>query len=312
MPGMPLFGRSKPTVPDGPPDETFAFFTVGQAARFRDLARQGFAEAGLEVTVQADHMVDDSGRVFGLGNLAAQCHNALKGEREWREITATHAASIVRGMDAPDPFDTMSRDELLASTYLRLTPTADLAPIRASYAREVVDGISEVLNVDLPETVRTYLDEHVEQWGPLEQLRTAGLANLRRVPIDEHQRLAAPQGAALDVVMGDSVFTASRLIVLDELLSELGVTDVVENGVFVVAPFRHQLAFHAIRDVSAVAAVEALALFARLGYEDSAGPLSPDVFWWRRGDLRRITEHGPDGVQVYADDDLTEVLDRVC
>jgi hypothetical protein len=106
---MPLFGRRKQAAPEGPPDETFGFFTVEQAARFRDLARQGFAEAGLEVTVYADHVVDDAGRQFGLANVAAVCHNAPKGEREWRAITATHAAQIVRGMDAPSPFETMSR-----------------------------------------------------------------------------------------------------------------------------------------------------------------------------------------------------------
>jgi hypothetical protein len=312
MPAMPLFGRTKQAVPDGPPDETFPFFTGDQAARFRELARQGFAAAGLEVTVQADHLVDDSGRKFGLGNMAAQCHSARKGEREWREITATHAVRIVRGMNAPSPFDTMSRAELLAATYVRLMPTADLAPVSADYAREVTEGISEVLNVDLPETVVTYLDEHVARLGPVEDLRRAGLANLRRVPIDEHQRVAAPQGAALDVVMGDSVFTASKLLVLDELLAQLGVTEVDENGVLVVAPFRHQLAFHAIRDADAVAAVHGLALFAKLGHDGSPGPLSPHVYWWRGGELRCITENGPDGVQVYVDPELSEVFNRVC
>ena len=309
---MPLFGRRKDVVPDGPPDEAFPFFTGDQAARFRELARQGFAEAGLEVTVHPDHVVDDAGTQFGLANLAAQCHNAARGEREWREITATHTARIVRGMDAPSPFESMSRAELLASTYLRLMPTADLAPMRADYARKVGDGISEVLNVDLPETVVTYLDEHIDRFGPIEDLRRAGLANLRQVPIDEHQRVASPQGAALDVVMGDSVFTASKLLVLDEVLAQLGVTDVHENGVLVVAPFRHQLAFHAIRDATAVSAVHGLELFARLGHNGSPGPLSPHVHWWRGGELRRITEHGPDGVQVYVDEDLTEVFNRVC
>jgi hypothetical protein len=309
---MPLFGRRKQTDPDGPPDETFAFFTADQAARFRDLVRQGFAEAGLEVTVHADHMVDDTGRMFGLGNIAAECHNAEKGEREWRELTAAHAARIVRGMAALSPFDTMSRAELMAATYARIMPTADLAPVTADYAREVADGISEVLNVDLPETVVTYLDEHVETYGPLEDLRRAGLANLRRVPIDQHQQVAAPQGAVLDVLLGDSVFTASKLLLFDELLAQLGVTDVSENGVLVVAPFRHQIAFHAIRDATAVPAINGLALFARLGYDDSPGPVSPHVFWWRQGELRRITEAGPDGIQVQVDSDLAAVLNRVC
>lgn len=308
---MPLFGRKRPAVPDGPPDETFPFFTHAQAARFRDLARQGFAEAGLEVTMHPDHVVDDAGRMFGLANLAAACHNADRGEREWRTITRDHAARIVRSMDQPSPFETMSRPELMASTYLRLTPTADLAPVRASYAREVVDGISEVLNVDLPETVMTYLDEHVEQLGPLEDLRRVGLANLRQVRFDDRQRVATPGGGAFEVLLGESMFTATKLLILDEVLAEQRIQHRPENGVLVVAPFRHQLAVHAIHDASVIPALNGLALFAQLGHDDAPGPLSPHVYWWRGGELRQLSRRGPDGTSIQADADFTEVLERV-
>src|SRR6478609_668291 len=308
---MPLFGRKRPDVPDGPPDETFPYFTTAQAARFRELARQGFAEAGLEVTMHPDHVVDDAGRMFGLANLAAACHNADRGEREWRTITRDHAARIVRSMDQPSPFESMSRPELMAATYLRLTPTADLAPVQTSYAHEVVDGISEVLNVDLPETVMTYLDEHVEQLGPLEDLRRAGLANLRQVRFDERQRVAAPSGGTFEVLLGESMFTASKLLILDEVLAQEQIRHEPENGVLVVAPFRHQLAVHPIRDAGVVAALEGLALFAQLGHDDAPGPLSPHVYWWRGGRLRQLTERGPDGTVVHADEEFTEVLERV-
>jgi hypothetical protein len=308
---VPLFGRKRPAVPDGPPDETFTFFTSVQAARFRDLARQGFAEAGLEVTMHPDHVVDDAGRMFGLGNLAAACHNADRGEKDWRTITRDHAARIVRSLDQPSPFETLSRAELLASTYLRLTPTADLAPVRTTYAREVVDGISEVLNLDLPETVMTYLDEHVEQLGPLEDLRRVGLVNLRRVRFDERQKVAAPGGGAFDVLLGESMFTASKLLVLEEVLAEQRLDHVKENGVLVVAPFRHQLAVHPIRDSSVVPALQGLALFAQLGHDDAPGPLSPHVYWWRAGSLRQLSRRGPDGVEIQPDDDFSEVLERV-
>jgi len=309
---MPLFGRSKRDIPDGPPDETFAFFTAEQAARFRDYTRQGFAEAGLEVTVHADHMVDSAGRIFGLGNIAAECHNAERGEREWRRLTADHAARIVRGMDAPSAFDTMSRVELMAATYLRLMPTADLAPLQVAYATELVDGVSEVLNVDLPESVLTYLDDHVVASGPLADLRRAGLANLRTVRFDERQTLAAPGGGQFEVLMGESMFTASTLIVLEEVLERQRLAVDPENGVLVAVPFRHQLAIHAIRDASVVPSLNGLVRFAQLGHDGGAGALSPEVFWWRAGELRRISHRGPDGTEVRADSDLTEVLNRVC
>jgi len=60
-----------------------------------------------------------------------------------------------------------------------------------------------------------------------------------------------------------------------------------------------------------VAALEGLALFAQLGHDDAPGPLSPHVYWWRDGRLRQLTERGPDGTVVHADEEFTEVLERV-
>jgi hypothetical protein len=303
---MAIFGRRKPPDPPEPRDETFEFFTVSEAARFRDLCRQGFAEAGLEVTAYADHLVDSSGRTFGLGNVAANCHHDERGERAWREVTARHAARTVRAMDAPSPFETMTPAQLFAATYLRLMPTADLAPFRVGYARPVVDGLSEVLNVDLPESVATYLDEHVERFGPLADLCRAGLANLRQVPVDAHEVLER-DGGRVDVLLGDSMFLASTLLVLDHVLAREGVV-VAPAGVLVAVPFRHQLDYHVIEDLGVVRSLSLLAGFARAGYDAAAGQLSPDVFWWRDGVLERLTVNTPEGIRVEAGPAFTEML----
>ncbi|WP_202879236.1 hypothetical protein [Nocardioides cynanchi] len=291
-------------------DETFGFFTTSQAAVFRDLVRQGFAQAGLEVTAYADHVVDSSGRVFGLGNVAAECHNDERGERAWREITTRHTDRIVRATDAPSPFDTMTPAELYAGTYVRLVPTADLLQVRAAYAREVAEGVSEVLNVDLPESVAMFLDEHVERFGPLADLRRAGLVNLRAVPFDQHEMLEH-QGGRVDILLGDSMFVASSLVVLGDVLTRLGLPTPGRYGVFVAAPFRHQLAFHVLGDATAIPSLNVLAALARAGYDDAPGPVSPDVFWWRDGSLERLTVNEPDGIRIDVGPELTEVLDRL-
>ncbi len=306
---MARFGRRRQAEPSEQRDETFEFFTVSEAARFRDLCRQGFAEAGLEVTAYADHLVDSSGRTFGLGNVASSCRHDERGERGWREVTATHAARTVRAMDAPSPFETMTPAQLYAATYVRLMPTHDLAPFRVDYARPVVDGLSEVLNVDLPESVATYLDEHVEQFGPLSDLRRAGLANLRQVPVDAHEVLAR-DGGRVDVLLGDSMFLASTLLVLDHVLAREGVA-VGPSGVLVAVPFRHQLDVHVIEDLSVVASLSLLAGFARAGYDDAAGQLSPDVFWWRDGALERLTVNTPDGIRIEAGPEFTQLLNNL-
>jgi hypothetical protein len=311
---MVMFGRRKPPTPEERPDEqrdeAFPYFTSRQAARFREVARQGFAEAGLEVTMYADHVIDSSGRVFGLANVAAICRQAEHGEPDWREITSDHARRTVRSMDEPSPFETMSHEQLLAATYLRILATADLGQVDASYARPVTDGISEVLNLDLPETVATFLDVHVESLGPLEDLRRAGLANLRRVRVDGHQ-LFEHQGGRIEILLGESMFTASTLLILDDVLARQGITDGGVNGVLVAAPYRHQLAFHVIRDLSALPSLGLLASFAHTGFSQAPGPVSPHVYWWRHGSLRRLTEHGPQGIGIRVDEELAEVMESL-
>jgi hypothetical protein len=309
MARMPDFGSRQ--QPSGEPrDETFAFFTAAQAALFRDLVRQGFAQAGLEVTAYADHVVDSSGRVFGLGNVAAECHNDERGESAWREITTRHTDRIVRATDAPSPFETMSQPELYAATYVRLVSTRDLRQVRVAYAREVTDDIREVLNVDLPESVATFLDEHVERFGPLADLRRAGLANLRTVTFDQHEVLEH-QGGRVDILLGDSMFVASTLVVLADVLAGLGIPAPGPRGVFVAAPFRHQLAFHVVRDATAIPSLNVMAAFARAGFDDAPGPVSPDVFWWRDGTLEQLTVNDADGIRIEVVPELTEVLDEL-
>lgn len=307
---MPILPSTPPADEGEPRDEAFAFFTTAQAAVFRDLVRQGFAEAGLEVTAYADHVVDSSGRVFGLGNVAAECHNDERGESAWREVTRRHTDRIVRAMDAPSPFDTMTRAELYAATYVRLMPAQDLRHVRTTYAREVGHDIREVLNVDLPESVATFLDEHVERFGPLADLRRAGLANLRTVTFDQHEVLEH-QGGRVDILLGDSMFVASTLVVLADVLAGLGLPPPGPRGVFVAVPFRHQLAFHVLGDRTAIPSLNVMAAFARAGFDDAPGPVSPDVFWWRDGALEKLTENGPDGIRIDVGPELTEVLDEL-
>jgi hypothetical protein len=111
--------------------------------------RAALAEAGVEATVYSDYAEDASRRKFGLGNLAAVCHNDNRGERAWRKIVENHVRTILSGMDGQSPFDTMPASGIFAATYLRLMPAEDVLP-NMSYARPVAPGLAEVLNLDLP------------------------------------------------------------------------------------------------------------------------------------------------------------------
>jgi hypothetical protein len=208
-----MFRRS-PDVPSSAPDAAFPYWSSEQAQRFRALVRAVLAEAGVEATVYADYAEDARKRQFGLGNLAAVCHNDGRGERAWRKIIEKHVQAIMSGMEQ-SPFQTMPPSDIFAATYLRLMPAEDVRP-NMSYARPVGPDLAEVFNLDLPETVAYFTDEHVASLG-YDALREAGLSNLSAVRVDEHRTLEQG-GGAVEVLLGESMFTASLLLVLEHVL----------------------------------------------------------------------------------------------
>ena len=304
---MKLFRRS-PGVPSSAPDAAFPYWSSDQAQRFRALVRAALAEAGVEATIYADYAEDGKGRQFGLGNLAAVCHNGNRGERAWRKIVEGHVRALVPGMDGQSPFTTMPPSDILAATYLRLMPAEDVQP-NMSYARLVTPDLAEVLNLDLPATVAYYTDEQVASLG-YDALREAGASNLRAVPVDEHRTLEH-NGGAIEVLLGESMFTASLLLVFEHVLDRYGLTADPALGAFVGVPNRHQLDFHVVADARAIPSLSTLAAFTAAGYRDAAGVVSPCVYWWRPGGLRRISALTPDGPRIEADAELQSVLEAL-
>jgi hypothetical protein len=299
--------RRPPGVPSSAPDAAFPYWSSDQAQRFRALARAALAGAGVEATVYADYAQDARGRQFGLGNLAAACHNDSRGERAWRKVVEGHVRAIVSSMDE-SPFTTMPPRDILAATYLRLMPAEDVLP-GMSYARPVAPDLAEVLNLDLPATVAYFSDEHVASLG-YDMLHEAGLSNLSTVPIDEHQTLEQ-NGAKVEVLLGQSMFTASLLLVLEHVLDRYGLKADPHLGAFVGVPNRHQLDFHVVADARAIPSLNMLAAFTAAGYRDSAGVVSPNVYWWRPSGLRRISTLTPDGPRIEADTELQSVLEAL-
>lgn len=216
---MALFSR-RPKAPATAPDATFPYWDQPTADEFRALVRRAFADSGSEVEVYAGHVADSQGRQFGLSNLAAICHNEERGRRAWPELVARHVRTITAGMTKPSPFETLSVDDILASTYCRLMPTEDVLP-NMSYADEIAPGLSLVFNLDLPETVLCFTDDNVARFGR-ETLRAAGTANLHNVRIDERTSVE-DRGGRIEVLFGESLFTASVALVLGDVLRRDGV-----------------------------------------------------------------------------------------
>ena len=66
-----------------------------------------------------------------------------------------------------------------------------------------------------------------------------------------------------------------------------------------------------IEDLNALLSINAMALFARLGYSDAPGPLSPHVCWWDGSGYRQLTQAGPAGeTRIIVTPEFHAVLER--
>ncbi|MFI7102514.1 hypothetical protein ACIBK8_24520 [Streptomyces sp. NPDC050161] len=293
-------------------DEEFAFFSDREGGVFRSQVRQAFAERGLEVTVYAGTVTDSGGRQFGLGNLAAVCHHDRRGERCWPVLIRDHVGKVLRTMDGPQPLEILSEDEIRACLYPRVVAEDTLPASDAfRYGREPATGLREVLALDLPDAVQMLSEDSLLDVGDIAELRIRAMNNLRALPVEGHETVRRGDGAAFEVLLGDSFFTASRVLVLDELVERIMGTGLTGNGALVAMPFRHQLAFHPIHDAQVIPALQAMAQFAAAGHEDAAGAISPNVFWWRHGRLTPLSEPDGGGLRVVVNGDFQNMLERL-
>lgn len=184
---------------------------------------------------------------------------------------------------------------------------------------EIVPGVLRLLVVDLPEVVMTPTRAQLEERSPLGPLLDAGWRNLHAM-LDDPTLVAHPvtisEGAppAFQAIMGESVYTASLVLMLPELLARLlPSTPLGPAGALVGFAFRNQLAVHVIGDRDGnIAALTHLPRFVARGFADAPGPISPHTYWWHDGRLDELTTLTDEGsLQVHVDDPLARLLGLV-
>ena len=304
------FARRRPGNPgDDAPDATFSYLTAAQAAAIRALVRAAFAERGLEVVVHADHVASSDGGQYGLTNIAALCHSLPR--RDWPGATRRHVESVLRAMNTPAP-DELTQAEVLERVFVRVMGTSSLADLSGlSYRRDLGGDLVELLALDYEEHVALLRDEVVDQFD-LAAVRHAGLANLLAEPFGDFHEVKTERKGTFGLVVGDSVYTASRLLTMDDVLRRTLGDVSSPDGLLACVPTRHQLAFHVLRDRTAVAAVEAMAQFALSGFADGVGAVSPFLYWMRGGRLEQLTRVDDSGdLQLDVIGDLSAVLARL-
>lgn len=289
-------------------DEAFPFLSRDDADHLRRVAADAFARAGHPVVVHDDHLEGPDGTQFGLWNLAATCHEAGR-RSQWPAIADQHAQQVLH---RPDP-SALGDDEMLAAVMLRAVSPDQIPPEhrhRFGHAVDVADGLLQVLVADFPTTVATLSDEDVDRVGR-ERMLAAGRARLVAEPV-EHESHDLDGGVRLEMFGGESVYVASKVLVLDELLRSVHGERSYPDGVLVGVPDRQTLVLHVPVDAGVVTALQTMAGSTAQMWATAPGGVSPSVYWWRDGTLTRISrldERGRVAVEVHAE--LGEVLNRL-
>lgn len=294
----------------GSPDPTFGFMTATQAATVRSLAQQEFARAGMEVVIEDGHLRGANGSEIGFHNLMTACHHAPGGPRDWPELVAEHVRVVVATASRPHPLATTTTDEALSRTYLRVVG-APLPPTllpQVDYARSITPHLVEVLVLDTTDTLVTLTDADLDGLGGLDAARTAGLENLIRRPIDAVENIGVGDGIDIVGIRGGT-HTASKLLVLPDLLRKIKMAEEHPNGFLVGLPFRNYVLLHPLNDHRAVAATQRLAGLTRMAHDNEAGPVSTAVLWWRPDEVRTVAWTDEAGRPVLAaDQEFAELL----
>ena len=299
---MPLF-RKPPSEPDG-----LLPLSVEQAATLRRLVREAFASHGREVTIEADHVTDDTGAEFGLWNLGILCGQHK--ERKWPALVGTHVGNL---LSPGNHVEALTEEQLLDLVHLRLQSGMAGVDVGAHSVEEIIPGVSTVLAVDLPTMVTSPKTSYWDERGGVARWTEVGRRNLSALvgaaDIEFHR---VQQGeTSFSVLLGESFFTASLALVLDDVIRRYDPAADLAHGVLVAVPNRHQLVWRAVDSATVIPSLNGMIAFTTMGYDQGAGPLCGQVFWRHQGRWEQLTETRDGRPVVHVSPELQAVLERL-
>ncbi|CAM5782927.1 hypothetical protein [Cellulomonas persica] len=271
------------------PDDALAPLTRADADWLRGVAAEAFAGIGVPgVAVRPDHLVDADGKEYGLTNLAAILAQQDRGQ--WQSVVDGHVASLALARERAGA----TYDEVADLLVARVMVEADLPRVVPAAGPQLGGGLCVRAAIDYPEAVSIlYDDTRVGGWDVTGE---AALAGLRTLPAPMHETLDHD----VHLFEAPDFFGASRVLVHDELLDSVGLTD-RPFGTLVVLPSRAFLAVHVLRDATVVHALHLMAQLGKAG-ETQPGTMSPHVYYRSTdGTLQQVTQYTDDKVDVVVD-----------
>jgi hypothetical protein len=220
---------------------------------------------------------------YGVVNLAQVC-NQVPAE-EWPQRIADHFNSLVAAAKDHEKFNVREAefDQVKDLIAVRIGDEESL-PIDKLLFRRDLPGTISYLVFDLPNSVESVPRELPEKWAKgVDELFSLGLANVKRSASPQIEQVEIQPGVTFTACTGESFFTASFALMLDELERATS-----PHGTLVAIPHRHTLLFHAIRSSDAIFAVQHLGILAVNLDEQGPGSISPKLFWYRDGKFMNL------------------------
>ncbi len=222
-----------------------------------------------------------NGRSLSLLQLAQHCSSLPS--LEWNSLIAGHLRTMTAYLDQ------ISEPLSMFDLRIRLVPDtlADAETLHQLGGRPFVDGVIEVLAIDVDDAVRCVPTSEIAAngWDVDEAWVSARLqTELLEVPDEIH--IVDIGSADLIHVFGERPFTASTVGVIDDLIAEYA--QIGDLGAIVSMPLRHSVLVHPIDNASAQCGIAGMIPIAHQLFKQGPGSVSPHLYWWRDGSLEWI------------------------
>lgn len=283
-----------------------SFFDDGEYETFMrvvedDLARRG--EISIEDGVAELEIEGGGQHRLGLQNLAQLCNQVDR--EQWDALVREHFDRVIVSTHTHD-LEAIGRDfeQVRRIVKVRLYARDSLGDLTDSTIhRSLGEDLVAVLVYDLPDAVATVPTDAPKQWPvSLDKIFEIALENVLEQDEVETETLELDDGTRFHVMVGDSFFVTSRLLVLEQHLDPI-----TPMGALVAVPNRHTMLYAPIVDLTVVDTLQAMAILSQRRHAEGPGSLSPTLYWWRDGHLLALpVEVDDDGVRFFPPNEFVE------
>lgn len=202
------------------------------------------------------------------------------------------------------PETASSLEEVRDRIYPRLVHR-DMFPDEPEFQRQlagaalpITDDLVALPAVDHPDQVSTELD--VDKYGGWDTLWPVAVGNLRQLPRPAYRRFDAESGdasGAVHLFESEDFFGASRLFVIDDVLTAEGLNLDLSNGCLVAMPARTVVAIHPLTDAKGM--LDAMKTLSYIAESEVPGALTDRVHYRATdGTLQPVSEREGTSVTI--------------